>query len=219
MPEDTRLLKIEVGGGTRASSWGNYASEYNWSWTPDGPLITPLNNIRMAGGVLIRDHTVARKLKELGIKKVLDIGSDTGHFMAVLSYYGIEAVGIDTEKMCCDYIKQKGVNTCYNIGIEDLIKLSSLQGYDCISCMNITHAKWKNESLKKEFINWVSNNTSYAILSDFTNQDKEWKGLVMLHDFNFLPFRYSPLLERIFRKLSLEKIVSYSCLQKIYKVV
>ena len=213
---DKKLEKIEV-SSKKEVLWGNYTKEYDWSWT-DRPSITPLDNKEASAAVMIRDWNIAKKLHDLGIKRVLDIGSDTGHFIAVLTYYGIEAVGVDTAKECCEEIKSKGINICYQIGIDDLIKIS-LDSYDCITCMNITHAQWKNEDKKLNFIQWISANTNYAVLSDFTNQDKKWKTLKKIHSFNFLPFRYSPLLEKVFRLLKLEKVVTYSCIQKLYKVI
>lgn len=197
-------------------TWGSYDHHYDWQWT-DRPLIVP-TTLTISAAVLMRDWTIAKKLHDLGIKRVLDIGSDTGHFMAVLKYYGIEAVGIDASKECSDFINKKGQNVCYNIGIETLIKLSKLPGYDCISCMNITQAKWEDEKLKQDLITWIGNNSTHALLSDITHQDTSWKRLKIIHDFNFLPIYCSKFIVRCMTYLKIDSIVAYTCIQKLYKV-
>lgn len=197
------------------ATWGNYDQLYDWIWAENTPALIPKSQ-KATAGIFLRDWTIAKTLKEKGIKRVLDIGSDTGHFMAVLKYYGIEAVGIDANKKMCEFIANKGQNKCYNIGIETLVNLD-IKEYDCITCMNITHAKWEDESSKINFVNWLSKNTNYIVLSDFTSQDRNWKNLKMVHTFNFLPFNYSPFFERVFRYFKLEKIVTYSCIQKLYQ--
>lgn len=210
---DRMLEKLQT-EATDTVMWDRYDQHYDWTWT-DRPLLVPMT-LNLTAGVMLRDWTIARKLKDLGIKKVLDIGSDTGHFLAVLKYHGIDAVGIDANKQACDFINLKGQNTCYNIGLQSLIT-SNINGYDCITCMNITQAQWKDENIKKDFISWISKHFSYALLSDFTHQDRKWKNLEKIFDFNFLPFYYSPVVERIFMFLKIEKIVSYQCIQKLYK--
>lgn len=207
--------------------WGNYDHLYDWTWT-DRPVLIPILSdntkqkkrdlpisLDVTAGVMVRDWVVAKKLKDLGIKSVLDVGSDTGHFMAVLAYYGIEAVGIDTSKKACDLIKSKGHNICYNIGIQSLIT-KPLTDFDCITCMNITNAKWQDEELKTNFIRWIEINFKYAVLSDVTHQDRKWFGLQCVHDFNFLPIYCSPIVTKITRYCRIEKIINYTCIQKLY---
>lgn len=195
--------------------WGNYDQHYDWVWT-DRPLLIP-KTLEFTAGVMLRDWTIAKQLKDIGVKKVLDVGSDTGHFLAVLKYHGIDADGIDANKKACALVNSKGQNICYNLGIQTLIT-SDIDGYDCITCMNITQAKWKNEALKNQFIEWTSKHFSYAVLSDCTHQDKKWGHLEIIRDFNFLPIYCSPFIIKIANFLKIEKVVSYLCIQKLYKL-
>lgn len=211
---DTLLQQAELESKDTVN-WGNYDQLYDWTWENGRPSLIPKNPMT-AAGILLRDWTIAETLKKKGVKKVLDIGSDTGHFIAVLKHHGIDAVGIDANKKMCDFIQSKGQNTCYNLGIETLITLD-LEGYDCITCMNITQAKWEDESLKDDLISWITKRASYAILSDFTHQDKKWHGLTKIHDFNLLPFYCSPLVVRVAKRLGIEHLVSYTSIQKLYK--
>ncbi len=197
-------------------TWGSYDNHYDWQWT-DRPLLIP-KTPKVTAAVMLRDWTIAKKLKELGIKKVLDVGSDTGHFMAVLKYNGIDAVGIDANKTCCDFITSKGQNSCYNIGIDTLCTLTTLEGYDCITCMNITQAKWEDEELKQKFIKWLSQHYTYALLSDMTHQDRSWDKLKLVYDFNFLPLYCSKFVVRCMTFFKIDTIVAYSCIQKLYKI-
>lgn len=194
--------------------WGKYNNHYDWTWCGDKPLLVP-NTLPVTAGVMMRDWTIARSLQKLGVKRVLDIGSDTGHFIAVLKYHGIDAVGIDASKEACDLVNSKGQNTCYHLSVKTLIKLN-LNEYDCLTCMNITQAVWKDEALKKDFVEWIGGHFTYTVLSDFTHQDRTWYSFKKIEDFNFLPFYYTPLIERIFRLMKLEKIISYPCIQKLY---
>jgi SAM-dependent methyltransferase len=212
---DTTLAAAESHAKS-TTIWGNYTQNYDWLWH-EKPLLIPIHKETTAG-VLMRDWQVAEKLRNLGIKRVLDVGSDTGHFMAVLKYHGIDAVGVDTNKECCEKIKSKGQNICYNLGIEELLSLN-IDSYDCITCMNITHARWENEGLKDAFVEWAAKHFAYVLLSDVTHQDKRWLNLRKVHDFNFLPFYCSSFVVRIARFFKLEKIVSYTCIQKIYRSV
>jgi len=195
--------------------WDSYDQHYDWTWT-DRPLLVPLT-LNFTAGVMLRDWTIAKKLKELGIKKVLDVGSDTGHFLAVLKYHGIDAVGIDANKKACEFINSKGQNKCYNVGIQTLVN-SNIEDYDCLTCMNITQAKWENEDLKNQFIVWANKHFDYAVLSDCTHQDKKWKNFEVIYDFNFLPVYCSPFIIKIAGFFKIEKIISYSCIQKLYRL-
>lgn len=214
MTEDEVLQKVSA-KITDTIIWGNYTQHYDWEWVNGKPLLIPTSPT-ITAGVMIRDWAIAKKLKELGVKKVLDVGSDTGHFMAVLKSLGIDSVGIDPNKEICASINSKGINKCYPIGIESLLT-TDIHDYDCITCMNITHATWKDESVKTKFITWIANHSTYAILSDFTHQDRSWKELTFLHDFNLLPFYCSPLVVKIAQKLNIEKVISYPGIQKLYK--
>ena len=196
--------------------WGKYDNHYDWTWYKDRPYLSP-HTLSIGSQVLLRDWTVAKKLHELGIKKVLDIGSDTGHFMAVLHHFGIEAVGVDASKEATLFINKKEVNICYAIGIQTLVTLD-LKGYDCITCMNITHASWENEQLKKDLISWITQHATYTVLSDFTHQDRSWKGLTKIHDFNILPIYFSKIVYKIASFFHIESMLNYLCIQKIYKV-
>ncbi len=196
-------------------NWGNYDQLYDWTWEGGRPCLIPKNKNTTAS-ILLRDWTIAEILKNKGVTKVLDIGSDTGHFIAVLKYYGIEAIGIDANKKMCDVVISKGQNMCYNLGIETLITLD-LKEYDCITCMNITQAKWADETLKKNLISWISKRASYSVLSDFTHQDRKWTELTKIHDFNLLPLYCSPIIVRIAKKLGIEHLISYTSIQKLYR--
>ncbi len=195
--------------------WGDYKHTYDWFWSDGRPNIIPTNT-KNAAQVLIRDWDVARKLKELGVKKVMDIGSDTGHFIAVLAHLGIESVGVDADSQSCQMINKKGVNNCYCVGIQTIVK-NDISGYDCIVCMNITHAKWKDEKLKYDLINWMARNAKYVVLSDYTHQDMSWSNLEKIHDFNFLRIYCSKFFIRIADFFGFGGILSYSCIQKLYK--
>ncbi len=210
-----QLLQQAEASSTDEATWGNYDQLYDWSWADGRPSILPKNPVTSAG-ILLRDWTIAKKLKDIGVKRVLDIGSDTGHFIAVLKYHGIEAVGIDANKRMCDFIHTKGQNTCYNVGIETLISID-LKDYDCITCMNITQAAWPDESLKDNLIQWIAGRTRYTVLSDFTHQDKRWAPLTKIHDFNLLPFYCSPIIVRLAKQLGIEHLISYTSIQKLYK--
>ncbi len=210
---DERIGKLENTGDD--VMWGNYDHTYDWTWADNRPCIIPIHT-QNAAQVLVRDWDVARKLKELGVKKVLDIGSDTGHFIAVLTHLGIEAVGIDANKKSCDMINGKGVNHCYHVGLQTLIK-QDIDGYDCIVCMNFTHAPWKDEQLKTDLVNWMARNSTYAVLSDYTHQDKKWSSLEKIHDFNFLKLYCSKFFIRVASFLGFGSLVSYPCIQKLYK--
>lgn len=196
--------------------WGKYEQHYDWEWHKV-PVIIP-KEMNVSGGIFIRDWSIAKELKKLGVKKVLDVGSDTGHFMAVLKYHGIDAVGVDADKIACETVFLKGVNKSYPIGIQTLITLN-LEGYDCISCMNITQAKWVNEDLKNDFIAWIQKNFTYAVLTDISHQDRKWLGLKKIYDFNMLPFYCSRAIIKVAQKLGIEKIISYPNTQKIYKTL
>ncbi len=219
MIKDLLLQKAELQANDTVV-WGKYDNHYDWVWVNNRPYLSPLTQ-NTAHQVLLRDWAVARKLHELGIKKVLDIGSDTGHFLAVLKHFNIEAVGIDASKEACEFIKKKEQNICYNLGIQTLITLD-IREYDCITCMNITHAKWKdetlNEELKHKLIQWIADHSKYAVLSDFTHQDRSWDGLAMIHDFNPLPFYFSKKVHRVASLLHIDTFINYLSLQKIYKV-
>ena len=196
--------------------WGKYDNHYDWIWSKDRPYLSP-HTLSIGSQVLLRDWTVAKKLHDLGVKKVLDIGSDTGHFMAVLHHFGIKAVGVDASKEATLFVNKKEVNVCYNVGIQTLITLP-LEGYDCITCMNITQAVWDNEQLKKDFIRWITKHASYTVLSDFTHQDRSWGGLTKIHDFNVLPIYFSKIVYRIASFFHVESMLNYLCIQKVYKV-
>lgn len=199
--------------------WGKYDNHYDWEWSYGRPYLTPYT-LNIGHQVLLRDWTVAKKLHDLGVKSVLDIGSDTGHFLAVLKHFGIEAVGIDASKEACDFVESKRQNMCYNIGIQSLITLD-IDTYDCITCMNITHAHWKdsdfNEELKKKLIAWIRDHSKYTVLSDFTHQDRSWEGLTKVHDFNILPFYFSKTVYKVAKLLHIDTLINYVSLQKCYK--
>lgn len=218
---DLILKKISDGSKTEKTIWGTYRNSYDWSWDKETkrPNIYPSGNIPIAGAVFMRDWAIAKKLSELGIKKILDIGSDTGHLMATLNVHGIEAVGIDPNIDACRYIDNKGINKCYNLSIQDLIQIEKLGNeYDCLTCLNITQAKWKDEQLKKDFIDYISNNFKYCVISDMTHQDKKWKRLELLHDFKITRFPYNKLTQFIYRILGNDIPSHYSNMQKLYKI-
>lgn len=203
--------------------WGRYSHVYGWFWNKDinKPTIYPLSleDSERTGMVMIRDWMIAQKLSRLGIKKVLDIGSDTGHLMAVLKSCGIEAVGIDSNKSACDYINSRNVSKCYNLSIQDLIELENIaDGYDCVICLNITQAKWKDELLKDSFISWISDRFEYCVLSNYTRQDRGWNKLNLIHCFNVGRFKYNKILQYLYNKiLQIDTQIHYISIQKIYK--
>lgn len=196
--------------------WGKYDKHYDWVWHNDRPYLAP-NGGHIATEVLLRDWTVAEKLMSLGVRRVLDIGSDTGHFIAVLKHFGIEAVGVDASSEACDFVNSRGQNKCYQVDLESLITLD-LKGYDCITCMNITQAKWQDESLKSKLISWISERSTYTVLSDITHQDKHWNTLKLVHDFNPLPLYFSGMVYRVAKRMGFGDTLNYLAIQKCYKV-
>ena len=196
--------------------WGKYDNHYDWEWSNDRPFLSPYT-LRIGHQVLLRDWTVAKKLHELGVKRVLDIGSDTGHFMAVLKHFGIEAVGVDASPEACAFIENKKQHKCYPVGIQTLVTLD-LREYDCITCMNITQATWEDEALKKKLITWITERADYTVLSDFTHQDSSWKHLTKVHDFNVLPFYFSKFVHRVSGLFHIDSLLNYLCIQKCYKI-
>lgn len=201
--------------------WGRYDHAYDWEWNESlgAPSLTLRNRDLLArvSSIPWRDFTIASALSGYGVKKVLDVGSDTGHFMAVLKVFGIEAVGIDPNPAACGMILSKGVNHCYAMGIQDLITIPELeQDFDCLTCMNITHARWQDESLKERFVAWTGERFRYAVLSDWSGRDK-WANMRLEHDFNPLPFRYTPFTQRFTQYLRIDENIHYMCIQKIFK--
>jgi expansin (peptidoglycan-binding protein) len=83
--------------------------------------------------------------------------------------------------------------------------------------MNFTHAPWKDEQLKTGLVNWMARNSTYAVLSDYTHQDKKWSSLEKIHDFNFLKLYCSKFFVRVASFLGFGSLVSYPCIQKLYK--
>jgi hypothetical protein len=84
--------------------------------------------------------------------------------------------------------------------------------------MNITQATWENEKQKEDLIAWIKDHASYAVLPDFTHQDRKWKGLRLLHDFNILPFYFSKCIYKVAALLHIESMLNYLCVQKVYTV-
>lgn len=223
MLTDLILEKISDSIKIPKNIWGRYDHVYNWSWNKEinKPTIYPLSfeYIKLTSAVFMRDWLISKKLAELGIKKVLDIGSDTGHLMATLNANNIDAVGIDSNIDACKYINNKAVNRCYNLSIQDLVQIKKLgNDYDCLTCLNITQAKWKDEKLKSDFIEYISNNFKYCVLSDITHQDRKWKHLKPLYDFKITRFPYNKLTQFIYRLLGNDVSVHYPSIQKLYKV-
>jgi SAM-dependent methyltransferase len=176
------------------SIFSGYTSQYSWEWlTAIGkPAIFSLNDdfIKKCAAIMIRDNTIAKQLHTLGVKSVLDIGADTGYFLAVLKTYSIEAVGIDSSANSCNLINKKKINKCYQIDLRDLLSINQPLGFDCISVMNITHVNWNSnvkggEAFKEDFIKWLSTQAKYLVLSDTSNQSKKWEkyGLKIIKDY------------------------------------
>jgi SAM-dependent methyltransferase len=218
---DTQLASLEQSMPKTNVVWSNYAQTYDWTWIPESqqPAICPKSpeHADRCSALLLRGSRIAQKLKEKGIKRVLDIGADTGYFLAQLTAIGIEAVGIDANKMCCEYIATKGINHCYCIDIEQIIK-NSLSGFDCITCMNITHARWKDETLKMRLISWIAQNTDWCILSDMSHQYKKWANLKLEHDFSFLRYPYNKTTQRLTSAINVDSLIHYTCIQKLFSI-
>lgn len=217
---DETLEKIEEAAKSVRDTWSNYQHIYGWEWDEKTyrPVIIEADHsmIKRTCSVMLRDWTIGYELKNRGIKKVLDIGSDTGHFMAVLKALGIEAVGIDSNRERCDYINQRGINKCYNVGIESLLN-GPLSGFDCITCLNIIHVRWPDEEVKKKFVGWMLDNSQYYVLSDLDGWTKKNKRMRKIFDFNFLPFRFTWLVYKIFGYLKIADVVTYTCMHKLYQ--
>ncbi len=220
---DQVLENITVSGNDAKHIWSNYQHIYDWHWDEEAgkPAIFPrsIDGVELTSSVLLRDWSIALKLKEVGVKKVLDIGSDTGHFMAVLRANGIDAVGIDIDTKLCDAVAQRRVNRCYNIGIQDLIKLENLgNDYDCVTCLNILHAKWEDEKMKRGLIEWIGKRFKFAVLSDMSNQSKGWRGLEVAYDFNRLPVKFGWGVYKVLKALKMSNLVTYRSMHKLYKI-
>ncbi len=221
MLTDEILLTVSERSGAK-SIWGRYNHVYDWSYDALNNKVStwslaPTDWSRTAA-IIMRDHLIASKLKEIGVKKVLDVGSDTGHFLAVLASYGIEAVGLDASSEACQFVDNKKVNKCYHLSIQDLINLKELgNSYDCLTCLNITQAKWENEALKKEFINWSAEHFQYQVLSDFTNQSRRWDQLELVHKFNIGRFSYNHLIQFLARVLGIDIVLHYVGIQKLFQ--
>lgn len=219
---DDKILSGYCDKVTPENIWGRYNHVYDWSYDATNCKVSTfaLSDIHWerTAAIILRDYSIAEKLRQIGVKKILDVGSDTGHLLAVLTSYGIQAVGVDSSRAACDFINQKNVNRCYNLSIKDLIKIDKLNiGYDCLVCLNITHAKWADEQLKMDFINWGAKHFKYLLLSDFTNQEKRWSNLDLIHRFNLGRFKYNYYIQLICRILGIDVIPHYLGIQRLFK--
>ena len=216
------------------SFFSGYTSQYSWEWiTALGkPAIFSLNDgfLNKCAAIMIRDNAIAKHLHTLGVKSVLDIGADTGYFLAVLKTYSIEAVGIDSSANSCNLINKKKINKCYQIDLKDLLSINQPLGFDCISVMNITHVNWSSnvkdgEALKEDFIKWLSIQAKYLVLSDTTNQSKIWEkyGLKIIKDYqqNFPIFSavnyVGRLLDRLISPINKTPMKRFVFVEKIFR--
>ncbi len=185
---------------------GNYSTHYDWIFDPinRSPSISVLNIdfIEKIGYILIRDHIIANALSDLGVKTLLDIGSDTGHFIAVCSQYNIHAVGIEPNKISCDKVNSKLINKCYNLDINKLISIKEKFNFDCITVLNITHVNWNSYAEdggrnKNQLIDFICLNSKFAVLSDISGQSRAFKlkglNLIKSYNTNIIEFKFLAL--------------------------
>ena len=210
-----------------------YHHRYDWCFHEEENTVSILpketSDISWTAGVYIRDFTISKYLKDFGIKKILDVGADTGCFMAFCRMHWIESVGIDADRDAVEHINAKWVNKAYHYWFEDLVNLSKLGNeYDCLVCMNILHSPRFEEEIKWKFISYIENNYKYSILTLKSSDVNKLENLELVYGFSILKFsgyrfikpfqiKYSATIQFFLRIFWLNALTDYISIQALYK--
>lgn len=230
--------KIEKGYNTNKLDWGNYASEIDWNII-GGKLETFVKNTskpNIHAGLKenlarnmrhdLRDGAIVSVLKKINVKTVLDIGADTGMFLARCKCEGIEGVGIEPNKEVVDYVNKKNYVKLFCFDLDTLMR--EFKNNNCIevcSMLNTFHGEWKDIQKKDNFTKYLARNFKYAVLSDDYKNNKPdsivTKYFDLLYDFNMFgmaSLREHKAITPPFRKIK-KSLNKYFCRQEnqIYK--
>ncbi len=210
-----------------------YNHRYNWYFHKEENTISILpkeiSDISWTAGVYMRDFTISKYLKDFGIKRIIDVGADTGCFMGFCKMQWIESVGIDADIEAIEYINAKGINRAYHFWFEDLVNLSKLWNqYDCLVCMNILHSPKFEEEIKWKFIHYIENNYNYAVLTLKSSDVSKLENLEIIEDFSILKFpgyrfikpfqiKYSTTIQFFLKIFWLNALTDYVSIQALYR--
>lgn len=137
----------------------------------------------------LRDNAIVDVLKKINVRTILDIGADTGMFLAKCKYNGIDGIGIEPDRKIVEYVNRKNYVKLYCFGLEALMqKFENNNRFDACSMLNFFHGEWKDIKEKDSFAGYLAGNFNYLILSDVYKNNKPdpilAKRFDLIYDFN-----------------------------------
>lgn len=198
---DTKILdifiKIEKEYKNNNLQWGNYLSQLDWDIIEGNLKVSVKNtdkkviagNLKRAISHELRDDAIISILKMINVKTVLDIGADTGLFLAKCKYNGIEGVGIEPNRTAVNYVNKKGFVELFCLDLQTLMKsFKNRDMFDLCSMLNFFHGAWKDIREKDSFARYLAQNFKYVILSDDYKNNKPdpiiMEYFELVYDFN-----------------------------------
>ena len=180
-----------------ALQWGDYAAQMDWKIEAgcihlfvrnDDPSVLNTNLGRVVRHD-VRDAAIVDVLRKCNVQSVLDVGADTGAFLARCKCNGIDGIGIEPNQNAVDYFNKKNFIRLYCFDLETLMAQYKLNGsIDVCSMMNTYHGVWKDVQEKEAFTRYVAENFKYALLSDDYKNNKPdpiiMKYFDLVYDFN-----------------------------------
>lgn len=213
-------------------SFWRYNHRYDWNFHVEQNSVSiipkSLSDISWTAWVYIRDFTLSKYLTDLGVKKIIDVGADTGCFMAFCKMQWIDWVGIDADIEAVNYINAKWINKAYHFGFEDLMEFKELWNtYNCLVCMNILHSPKFKEDIKWRFLDYIAENYKFAVLTLKPSDIKKLRNLELVRDFSVLNFpwyrflrpfqiRYYKFTQFFLRILGINWLTDYVSIQGLY---
>jgi len=126
----------------------------------------------MAQSIKFRDQLISQICKDLEVRTALDLGCDFGSLIAHQLLHGItNPIGIDIDPIAVT----EGVKNSLNISLQDLSRFMEDDiHYDCVTSLNITQKKWKNETARFELINqMLMKSNKICVITLFENDLKK----------------------------------------------
>ncbi len=179
------------------TEWNNYFSQIDWD-IKENKIKTFVKstqkdviegNLDRCMSHELRDNTIIEALTKINVKTILDIGADTGMFLAKCKYNGIDGIGIEPVKKTVDYVNKKNYVKLFCFDLQALMQKFENKGYfEACSMLNFFHGAWKDISQKGEFTKYLANEFKYAVLSDNYKNNKPdpilTKYFELVYDFN-----------------------------------
>ncbi len=178
-------------------NWGDYSAQMDWEIKEgnlqlfvrdDDPMVLK-NNLGRVVRHDIRDSAVVDVLLKCNVTTILDVGADTGAFLAQCKSRGIDGIGIEPNKKAVEYFNKKYFIKLYCFDLETLMEKYKNDGsIEACAMMNTFHGLWKDIKAKETFTRYVAENFKYALLSDDYKNNKPdpvlMKYFDLVYDFN-----------------------------------